>query len=121
MIPKPMNLFPNHHYNRARPYLILEIQAKKINCFMIAVKILIAKIRKIILTMISRLVKSGRDVKLIKRTEKDKWTRKNNTNIEAFMLSVFLYMGKGSHMVTIRPIFLSWMYLIIRPCSDQHI
>ena len=72
MIPKPMNLFPNHHYNRARLYLILEIQAKKINCFMIAVKILIAKIRKIVLTMISRLVKSGRDVNLIKRTEKDK-------------------------------------------------
>ena len=121
MTPKPRYLFPNHHYSRARFYLILQIRTKKINCFMIATKILVAKIKKIILTMISRLVKTGRDVKIIKRTEQEKWTRKNIIHIEALMFSVFLYMAKNSNMVTTRPISLSWMYLIIRPCSYQHI
>ena len=44
--------------------------------------------------MISRLAKTGRDVKIIKRTEQEKWTRKNNIHIEALMFSVFLYMAK---------------------------
>ena len=80
MTPKSMYLFPNHHYSGARLYLILQIRTKKINCFMIAMKILIAKIRKIILTMISRLVKTGRDVKIIKKN----WTREMDKELFTF-------------------------------------
>ena len=98
MTPKPMYIFPNPHYSRARLYLILQIRTKKINCFTIAMKILIAKIRKITLTVISRLVKTGRDVKIIKKN----WTRqmdkeKQYSHRSSHVLSIFIHGKKQSH------------------------